>query len=176
MAFSLQPPLKGHRVGIITNSGGQGVEITDVLCEHGLDVPRLSLTLQKRLLSEGAIPSWGSPLNPVDLGAPMPQTCEWYIKSSKILLESDEIDGIIIVVLGSPLEELSVKLMTEAYELLKFKKPILISAISALKNHEVLVKNLLKCGFPVYTDPYVTARCMVALFEYGRSKSKPKSL
>lgn len=168
MALSLQPPLKGNKIGIITNSGGQGVEITDALCEHGLDVPELSVTTRNRLLMEKAVPEWGSLSNPVDLGAPAAQTPDWYIKSTKILLESNEIDGLIMVVLGAPLDELTSKLITRTNELFSFKKPILISAISALKNHDALVKTLIEKGFPVYMDPQITAKCMVALYEYGK--------
>ncbi|HEX69421.1 MAG TPA: hypothetical protein ENG10_03915 [Candidatus Bathyarchaeota archaeon] len=171
-ALSLQPPLKGNKIGIITNSGGQGVEITDVLCDNGLDVPELSEETQNRLLEEDAVPSWGSRKNPVDLTAPMPQTPDWYFKSSKILLETEEIDGLIIVVLGTPLEGLTSKIVEKAEELLRFKKPILISAISALPNHELLTKRLVEAGFPVYMDPYTTARCMVALYEYGKHLKK----
>lgn len=166
--LSLQPPLKGNRIGIITNSGGQGVEITDVVSEYGLEVPKLSAATQERLLKEDAAPSWGSRTNPVDLTAPMPQTPDWYFRGSKILLESGEIDGLILIVLGTPLEGLTPKLTAGAKELFKFGKPILISTISALATHESLKKRLEEAGFPVYMDPYVTARCMVALYEYGK--------
>jgi acyl-CoA synthetase (NDP forming) len=166
--LSLQPPLKGNKIGIVTNSGGQGVEITDLLTEHGLEVPKLSPDIQERLLKEDAAPRWGSTTNPIDLTAPMPQTPDWYFKSAKMLLESGEIDGLILVVLGTPLKGLSPKLVGEAKEILKLGKPLLISTISALENDELLRKQLEKVGFPVYTDPYVTARCMIALHEYGK--------
>lgn len=174
-ALSFQPPLIGNRIGIITNSGGQGVEISDVLCENGLEVPELSEGIQDRLLKEDAVPSWGSRKNPVDLTAPMPQTPNWYFRSSKILLESEEIDGLIIVVLGTPFEVFVSKFTEKAEELSKFEKPILISAISALPNHELLAKRLVEAGFPVYMDPYVTARCMVALYQYGKYLKKVKN-
>ncbi len=166
--LSLQPPLKGNKIGIITNSGGQGVEITDLLTEHGLEVPKLSPEFQKKLLEEDAAPNWGSTANPIDLTAPMPQTPDWYLKSAKMLLESGEMDGLILVVLGTPLKGLTPKLVAEANEILKLGKPLIISTISALDDHELLKKQLEKAGFPVYMDPYVTARCMIALHDYGK--------
>jgi len=44
-----QPPLRGRKIGIITNSGGAGVELTDLLESKGLAVPALSPGLQRRL-------------------------------------------------------------------------------------------------------------------------------
>ena len=42
-----QPPLRGTNVAIITNSGGTGVELTDLLEGQGLAVPALSPALQE---------------------------------------------------------------------------------------------------------------------------------
>ena len=46
-----QPPLRGRNVGIITNSGGTGVELTDLLEAKGLAVPALSPGLQGAIAS-----------------------------------------------------------------------------------------------------------------------------
>ena len=48
-ALSSQPVPRGPRVAVITNSGGTGVELTDLLADEGLVVPELSESLQKEL-------------------------------------------------------------------------------------------------------------------------------
>ncbi len=45
-ALASQPPLRGNRIAIITNSGGTGVELTDLFEDEGLAVPQLSDELQ----------------------------------------------------------------------------------------------------------------------------------
>ena len=57
-----QPPLRGRNVGIITNSGGTGVELTDLLEAKGLAVPALSPGLQATIAS--LLPPHGSAVNP----------------------------------------------------------------------------------------------------------------
>ena len=48
-ALSSQPVPRGRRVAVITNSGGTGVELTDLLADEGLVVPELSESLQAGL-------------------------------------------------------------------------------------------------------------------------------
>src|SRR6202011_6360642 len=49
-ALSRQPLPPGRQVGIITNSGGTGVEITDMCERFGLSVPELPAATQARIL------------------------------------------------------------------------------------------------------------------------------
>lgn len=103
-ALSLQPPLRGKRVAMITDSGAQWAELADLLDQNGLEVPELSPDLQKQLFATEALPAYGSARNPVDLGAASPMYREWYFRSAKILLESDEIDGVIFIMIGAAME------------------------------------------------------------------------
>jgi acyl-CoA synthetase (NDP forming) len=57
----------GARVGIATTSGGAGVWFADACAARGLTVPPLSASLQEVL--KGYMPTFGSPVNPVDLTA-----------------------------------------------------------------------------------------------------------
>src|SRR6266446_2446679 len=64
-ALSRQPLPSGRRVGIITNSGGTGVELTDLCERFGLSVPELPPATQARI--SPLIPAYASPRNPVDV-------------------------------------------------------------------------------------------------------------
>ena len=70
-ALSGQPVPRGPRVAVITNSGGTGVNLTDLLADEGLVVPELSETLQKEL--RAIMPAYASARNPVDM--PRPGSC-----------------------------------------------------------------------------------------------------
>ena len=96
-ALCSQPPLRGNRVAIITNSGGTGVELTDLLEDQGLVVPQLSPALQAAIRS--SIPAYGSAANPVDVTTDWPRFAQMYGETLKALATSDEVDAIVPVLL-----------------------------------------------------------------------------
>jgi acetyltransferase len=96
-ALDRQPALRGRRIGIITNSGGTGVELADLMESRGLEVPRLSEALQSAI--RPVLPAHGSPLNPVDVTTDWGRFPEMYGASLAALLASDEVDGVVIVLL-----------------------------------------------------------------------------
>jgi acetyltransferase len=91
------PLPKGKRVGIITNSGGTGVELADLCEESGLVVPELSMPVQDKI--RALIPPYASARNPVDMTPVWPQFVELYSKIIRYMYESDEIDIVIPIIL-----------------------------------------------------------------------------
>lgn len=101
--LAVQPPPEGLRVGIVTNSGGLGVELTDLLYDAGLSVPPLSTALQAELRE--LLPVYGSPRNPVDMTPIWSRYVELYPALTDRLARSGEVDIVIPIVLaraGSP--------------------------------------------------------------------------
>src|SRR5260221_630519 len=96
-ALSRQPLPPGRRVGIITNSGGTGVEITDMCERFGLSVPELPPATQARI--SPLIPAYASPRNPVDVTPLWARFPAMYGGSIEALYECDEIDIIIPILL-----------------------------------------------------------------------------
>jgi acyl-CoA synthetase (NDP forming) len=96
-ALDRQPPLQGKRIGIITNSGGTGVELADLLEERGLIVPALSLELQGTIAS--ALPPHGSAVNPIDVTTQWEHFANMYARSVEALIESEEVDAVVPVLL-----------------------------------------------------------------------------
>ncbi len=64
-ALDAQPPPAGNRIAVVTNSGGTGVELADLLADEGLAVPELSAALQDKL--RPVLPKFASAANPVDI-------------------------------------------------------------------------------------------------------------
>src|SRR6266446_6748558 len=87
-ALSRQPLPSGRRVGIITNSGGTGVELTDMCERFGLSVPELPAATQTRILP--LIPSYASPRNPVDVTPAWARFPMMYAGSIEALYECSE--------------------------------------------------------------------------------------
>ena len=87
------PPLKGKRIAIITNSGGPGATAAESLEQLGMECPELSLPLQEKI--KKLQPHTASARNPVDFTYTISLE-SFYLETPKILLESTEIDGLLI--------------------------------------------------------------------------------
>jgi acetyltransferase len=96
-ALDRQPAPRGGRVAVVTNSGGTGVELADLLEAEGMTVPRLSADLQARLREH--LPAHASTENPVDLTVDWERFPAMYGETIRALLDSDEIDALIPVLL-----------------------------------------------------------------------------
>jgi len=64
-AFSLLPPMKGRRVGIVSSSGGFNIISIDACQKYDLEIAKLSPVTMKRINSLS--PSWQSIGNPADM-------------------------------------------------------------------------------------------------------------
>ena len=128
-ALDRQPPLRGRRVAIISNSGGTGVELADLLEAQGLEVPALSASLQQRIAAH--LPAHGSAVNPVDVTTDWKRFATMYRESLRALLASDEIDAVVPVLLQrSALDEGVVAAVIE-------ESAVVRSAASAAASAEV---------------------------------------
>ncbi len=96
--LAAQPMPAGNRVGIVTNSGGLGVELTDLLDAEQLEVPELTPGLQAELGE--LIPSYGSPRNPVDMTPIWSRYAALYPALIDILARSGEVDIVIPILLA----------------------------------------------------------------------------
>jgi acetyltransferase len=96
-ALSGQPMPRGRRVAVVTNSGGTGVELADLLADEGLEVPQLSPALQEEL--RALLPGYGSAVNPVDMTPAWSLFTTVYPAAVELLARSGEIDVVVPVLL-----------------------------------------------------------------------------
>ncbi len=95
--LSSQPHPQGNRAALITNSGGMGVELVDLLSGIGVETPRLSPGLQAQVAA--VIPAFGSAGNPVDMTPVWARFAELYPWLIETLARSGEVDLIIPLLL-----------------------------------------------------------------------------
>ncbi|OLS15706.1 MAG: succinyl-coa synthetase alpha subunit related protein [Promethearchaeota archaeon CR_4] len=95
-ALSINQTLpNGNRIGIVVSGGGVGVEITDVVRTHNLEVPELTLETQRKLAE--FIPDINSSFrNPVDLGE-YGYVPHYYGRALKIITEDPNVDVVVTV-------------------------------------------------------------------------------
>ncbi len=96
-ALSSQPVPRGPRVAVVTNSGGTGVELADLLADQGLAVPELSGPLQADLLA--IMPGYASARNPVDMTPAWHLFGRVYPAAIEMLARSGEVDAVVPVLL-----------------------------------------------------------------------------
>lgn len=89
------PMPKGDRVAVVTVSGGAGIWGADAVSAQGMSVPELSDGVQATIRE--LIPSYGSPVNPVDITAQAVHSGGLQ-KTIDLLAESDEVDAILVVI------------------------------------------------------------------------------
>ena len=91
--LSNQRPPTGHRVGIVTNSGGPGVLCADSCAAEGLSLPVLPEPTQSALA--GFLPPMAAIRNPVDVIGLV--TEDQHAMAVQTMLQSDELDALIVV-------------------------------------------------------------------------------
>jgi acyl-CoA synthetase (NDP forming) len=93
-AFALCKLPRGRRVAIITGSGGSAVWLSDILSEHGLELPELEQDVQQELMA--LLPSYASVLNPIDATA-QAIISVGYARLVDIVSKSTRIDMILLI-------------------------------------------------------------------------------
>ncbi len=176
-ALSRQPLPPGRRVGIITNSGGTGVEITDMCERFGLSVPELPAKTQARI--SPLIPAYASPRNPVDVTPLWARFPAMYGGSIEALYECDEIDIIIpILIQRSALMNENVERVRDTvlrYQREKgIAKPTYVCWVVGDEGDENQAI-LQEAGIPVYEWPERTARTAAAIANYADSRRRNAS-
>ncbi len=98
-AFEQAPPLKGNRVGIVSNSGGYGVMVADIIetGDRGLKVATLSDETRKQIA--GLLPAAASARNPVDTIATTPSDNPENFRQTILAMAKDpNVDAVVVTV------------------------------------------------------------------------------
>jgi acetate---CoA ligase (ADP-forming) len=171
-ALDWQPVPSGPRVGIVTNSGGTGVELADLLADEGLEVPELSPGLQASLAE--ALPAYASPRNPVDMTPSWARFAALYPLCLEALARSGEVDMVVLVLLQrSALDPAVAKAVLASASRLAADGtgvPVYVCWVApraAQPNADLLQSARLPC----FEWPERTARALGHAFRYGRSRA-----
>lgn len=168
LALSLQPPMKGDNLLIITNGGGVGVLATDAAERYGIPLKFAPEDVQAEM--KKSMPEFGSAKNPVDLTG-MAGT-EWYYNATKAAYPHEWVDGLVVLycetAVSDPLD--IAKGIKQAIDESGIKdKPVCISFVGGERS-EAAMSWLVENGIPAYGAPDVAINAMAALREYARMK------
>ena len=181
-ALATQPPLRGRRIGVITNSGGPGTAMSDTCNAGGLEVPLFSSELQEKI--RPLIPEQGACANPIDLTFFLNAEAI-SVTIPELVIESGEVDGIVLHgAMGTGFME---AIFVHAEDLFKMSREEFLEmfredlgpAVALPKKHGLpfLVSSFLgddddyneayrAHDIPVYDAPEKAARAMVTLWQH----------
>ncbi len=183
MALASQPPIKGRRVGIVTNSGGPGSAMAHACERLGFEVPRFSEALREKL--RPLIPAHAPCGNPVDLtfvldvavlGETIPD----------LVMKSGEVDGVLVHgvmrssyvyeihdhvkdLIGDMRVEDFLKVLPDNSERLvrpPFENGIPMMMSSFMENYDDYIANYMDKGVPVFHSPEKAAAGMASLLRH----------
>jgi len=168
LAFSLQPPMTGDNLLIITNGGGVGVLATDAAERYGIPLRFAPDEVQAELKKH--MPEFGSAKNPVDLTGMA--GADWYTDSVQYAYAHDWVDGLVILYCETaqtdPIE--IARGIKEAVDKSGVKdKPVAVSFVGGEKCDEAM-RWLVENEIPAYAAPDVAVNAMAALREYARCR------
>lgn len=162
-ALAYQPPVPyGKGIVIVTNAGGPGVLAADKAYELGLPLAKLSQkTIDK--ITKVCPPTW-SRSNPVDIIGDA--TPERYRQVLDILVNSDEVGGIIIICSRQALTHL-MEIAQDIVNLsLRISIPITVSLVGIVAQEEDKLLDI--TGIPVTEVPERAVKAMHALYLRGK--------
>ena len=172
-ALSGQPMPRGPRVAVVTNSGGTGVELTDLLADEGLEVPELSEPLQAEL--RVLLPDYASARNPVDMTPAWRLFTSVYPATIEMLARSGEIDVVVPVLLQrSASQEVAVAVRDAVARLRSDSVPVPVYVCwVAPRSSDPHASLLQEAGVPCFPWPERTARAVGVAVRCGSRIGHP---
>lgn len=172
-ALETQPVPAGRRIGVVTNSGGTGVELADLLADEGLEVPELSPSLQDEL--RVLLPPVGSPRNPVDMTPIFVRYPVLYPGLVDRVARSGEVDAVVTVILqrattdervATGVRDTVARLRADGVDV-----PVYVCWVaprSSRPNADLLQEG----GVPCFDWPERTARAVGHAVRYGEARER----
>ncbi|HNT73929.1 MAG TPA: acetate--CoA ligase family protein [Anaerolineae bacterium] len=169
LALSLQPPMRGDNLMIISNGGGVGVLATDAAERYGIPLRFAPDDLQAAL--RVYVPEIGSVKNPADLtgmgGWPE------YLATVRTALQHPWVHGLVVLFCetqrNDPME-IAEAIKRAVDESGVTDKPIAVSFIGGAEAGRAM-QWLVEHGLPTYGAPDIAVNAIAALHEYARNAS-----
>jgi acyl-CoA synthetase (NDP forming) len=171
-ALSSQPLPRGPRVAVVTNSGGTGVELADLLADEGLKLPELSGSLQDEL--RALLPGYASARNPVDMTPTWRLFTTLYPATIDMLARSGEIDVVVPVLLQrSASQEVAAAVRAAVARLRADAVPVPVYVCwVAPRAADAHASELQEAGVPCFPWPERTARAVGVAVRCGMRVSQ----
>ena len=160
-----------RRVGLMSISGGVGVQMADEAVACGLDVAPMSERAQARL--KARLP-YASPRNPVDITAQAFNDLDLIGSNLDVMLEEGRYDAIVAFFTFVAAAEAMVTPVREILQAARRRHPDHLLVLSIVGPPEV-VEHYEAAGCPVFEDPSRAVRAVAALARFVEGFDRPAS-
>ncbi len=169
LALSLQPPMTGENLLIITNGGGVGVLATDAAEKNGIPLKFAPADVQAEMKKH--MPEFGSAKNPVDLTGMAGN--DWYHDAVRYGIPNEWVDALVVLycetAMTDPME--IAKSIKQALDESGVKnKPVTVSFVGGERSAAAM-NWLVQNGIPAYGAPDVAVNVMAALRDYAHMRA-----
>lgn len=165
LALSLQPPMTGENLVVLTNGGGVGVLATDAAEKHGVPLHFAPQDVQDEFKKH--MPEFGSAKNPVDMTGMAGN--DWYYATSKFAFAHPWVDGLVVLycetAMTNPLE-IAQSIHRAVTETGITNKPVTVSFVGGERCAEAMAW-LSENGIPAYGAPDLAVGAMGTLKKYA---------
>lgn len=177
--LSSLPPIYNNKIAILADGGGHATIASDLLTDHGIEIPKLSAKTQKRL--KELLPANASIANPVDVAGGADSDPAVFADCAKAILADKKIGGLLIVGLFGGygirfaeqlkfIEEDAAHRMGKLVK--KTGKPIILHSLyNFAQTHSLEL--LRYYGIPVYDSLDIACKCLAMLSHYGHKLAGP---
>ncbi|MDH3790531.1 MAG: acetate--CoA ligase family protein [Rhodospirillales bacterium] len=156
---------KGRRIGLVTISGGVGVQMADAASDLGLDVAAMPEAAQARL--KEMLP-YAAPRNPVDITAQAFNDLTLVSRNLELMLEEGGYDVIVAFFTMVAASPYIVDDLLAALGELRRRYPERLIVLSLVAPPDI-VQRYEDAGFLVFEDPGRAIAAVAALADFGRS-------
>jgi len=169
IAMSTQDPPPGNRIGIITNTGGPGIQAVDESIGQGLKLAKWSDEGTKQLAeTQFAEASLG---NPVDVVATANQ--DHYHAAISTLLAEEDTDMVMVFFVTAPFTDIDAIACRIDEAAAESDKPVVVVVETFSENYG-LIDKLRTAGLPVYEFAEDGVRALAAMNRYARLRERER--
>ncbi len=175
-ALLTRPRLAGRRIAVVSDGGGHGAIACDSVADAGLALPALSDRLAADLA--GLLPETAATGNPIDLAGGGERDFHSYAQVARRLLESDEVDGVLLTgyfggysQYSEEFERLEVEVAGEvAAAAAETGRPLVVQTMYAVSPTAAALR---EGGVAVYATIEAATAALAALVETGPPPGAP---
>ena len=158
-----------RRVGLMTVSGGVGVQMADEAVEHGLEVTPMSEGAQARLQ---ALLPFAAPRNPVDITAQAFNDLDLVRANLEVMHDEGTYDAIVAFFTFVAAARAMAGPIADALETARRRRPECLLVLSIVGPPEI-VRRYEAAGCPVFEDPARAVRTVAALARCHETFARP---
>eukprot|EP00727_Mastigamoeba_balamuthi_P012012 m51a1_g7433 putative acyl- synthetase (715) ;mRNA; f:47778-50549 len=168
-ALSMQPPMRGDNIVVITNGGGIGVLSSDSAEFHGVALHAAPKDLQDKFYA--CMPAFGSPKNPVDITGS--SGAKGYEDAVAVALGSEWVSGVAVLYCETAVTkpDAVTAALLRALQRNPERKPVVVCYVGGEESIGA-GKKLMDLSIPVYDNPRAAMCALSALRQVAKFEER----